>query len=138
MNLDTSFCISIFTGLSEDGTTVLIVKRKELQNMKRKFLRIREAANSTAGFGFRSNNDHICVDKKHFSEAQITMTVTKTVVCYMVFVNGGNPHDIEVARIPKESTFFADKVEGDVTDFFNTYFIQQLVLKNIPIKSPAT
>lgn len=56
-------------------------------------------------------------------------------MCYIAFVNGGNPSDIEVARIPKDNSFFADKIEVSITDFINKYFIEQLVLKNISVKS---
>lgn len=102
--------------------------------MRKKFHTLKEAANETPGFGFKTRGDAgMLPDNKIVTEAQAALEITKATKCIVAFVNGTNATDIEICEVSKNKLCF-DKIRNNLINFLNDYFVRQLVKKNINVK----
>lgn len=114
-----SYCInSYFTATSEDGSTVLLLKKD---------LRKKSMASKPTG-------KRKIIDKNTFIEAQSMMHVCRATKCLVVFMDPSNHLNYALHEIDYDEVFFQTKMADKLTDFFENFIWKKVSTDDIHVK----
>ena len=114
------------SGVSEDGKTIMIVKKKAIKGP------IKENA---AKLGCKLKDGEIVFDRKTTCEVQVSLHACEAENAVVCFVNSNNIDDYLVKKTPIDPTFFEEKVEEIIKDFFENILIRKVVENEVHVKN---
>ena len=117
------------TAVSKDGTTILLVRRKESPGD------IKEHASTSKGvLGCKLIDEEISLDRNTNVEIQTALHVCFSTRCIIFFMLGSNCSNCLLKFVDKEERFFETKIEPKLNTFLDNYFLKKITGKQVLIK----
>lgn len=118
-----------FTAVSESSGAILLIKKKAVQGLIRE-----HASNSKAGIGCTVKEGAIVLDRKTLCEVQTSLHICKREKAVCVFLNSNNPQDYFIKEVLRDESYFTEKVEKKILEFFDTFLSRKVVEDDTFIK----
>lgn len=125
-----NFFITSFTAVSQDGSSILLIKKKDIKGTIWDHL-----SKSKNGFGCSVKNGNIVLEKSIKIETQTAMHICNIHTCFLFFANSRDHTDYVLHEVEYENLFFENTVHGKITDFFENYLITKVCQDDIPVKN---